>query len=600
MSSRNYSHTFSQVPQADIQRSSFDRSHTLKTTFNSSLLIPVFIDEALPGDTFNLSVTAFTRMATLKRAIMDNLYLDFHFFAVPNRLVWDHWEEFCGATVAAPGNVPPVNSYIVPKLINAPVPAPPLPDVAAPYPVQSIFDYFGLPLKSQFSVNVLPFRAYNLIWNEWYRDENLQSPRIVSTGDFNEIYQPYNVNQYRLLPRNKRHDYFTSALPWPQKGPSVPIGMSGTGLLPVIPLTNPSITTTTYSGTPINFVSPIYSALSTTNLTTYNGSLSTRQLMTGSGVTTAGLYNVVPNGGINSGLNGPAYWPAKTGLQVDITSSGGFTINSLRQSFQIQKMFERDARGGTRYIEILKSHFGVTSPDARLQRPEYLGGGKTFINVNPIVQTSPGYDGTVALDKPIGTLGGIASGATHNVGFTKSFVEHCYIIGLASVRQDQTYQQGLNRLWTRTTRFDFYWPALAHLGEQAIFNREIFLQGNQVKDITVDPPVIVDDQVFGYQERYAEYRYKPSLVTGLFRSCDVAYGEAGFFASLDNWHLAQDFATLPLLNSSFIAENIPTDRVVISNNDDFSDADFLSDMFFKLRCVRPMPVYGVPGLMDHF
>lgn len=512
------SHQFSQIPRAEIQRSSFNRSHGYKTTFDSGYLVPFYIDEVLPGDTFNLKCTLFARLATPIVPFMDNMFMETFFFFVPNRLLWDNWQKFNGEQ-ENPGDS---TDFLIPIINNT-----------GSFDVGSIADYFGIPTGvNNLEVNALPFRAYNLIYNEWFRDENLQDSVLVEKGD-----GPDDFADYRLFRRGKRHDYFTSALPWPQKGPGVEIPLVGNA-----PITAPS------TNIPFGDLFPSHKV--------YPFSAAARQNSTNSLVTT-----------VASNASAATEW-----AYADLSSVSSATINSLRQAFQIQRLYERDARGGTRYTEILRSHFGVVSPDARLQRPEYLGGSSSPININPVQQTSA-TDST----SPQGNLAafGLTSSKIH--GFTKSFVEHGYIIGLVNVRADLTYQQGLQRLWSRQTRFDFYWPALAHLGEQAVLNKEIYAQGTAA-----------DDDVFGYQERYAEYRYYPSLITGKFRST--------YAQSLDMWHLSQKFDSLPTLSAQFIEDNPPVSRVIAVQD----EPQFLLDTYFSLNCVRPMPVYSVPGLVDHF
>ena len=510
---------FAAVPTANIQRSTFNRSHAYKTTFDAGFLIPIYCDEVLPGDTFTLKLNAFARLATPLKPIMDNLHMETFFFFVPNRLIWFVWEKFMGQK----DEPEDTTDFAVPQigfLVGEPV-------------TGSLSDYIGIPIGIGVGPTACVFwhRAYNTIWNEWFRDENLQaraSQDITSStqGEAN----------FPLLRRGKRHDYFTSCLPWPQK----PISNEGATTSVGIPVVS--------TGDSLDMALPV-------DATT--GVL--RVLVAGTEIHYAGGAPAVAED-----LQFDTADTATTGLQV--------LVNQLRQSMQIQKLLERDARGGTRYVELIKSHFGVTSPDMRLQRPEYLGGGYSPVTLNPVAQTSEDLVGT-----PQANLAAIGT-ASVTGGFHKSFTEHGVILGLVCVRADQTYQFGLDRMFSRTTRFDFFWPALAQIGEQAVLNGEI--------NMVVGAQPIAD--VFGYQERYSEYRYKQSLVTSLFRSSAVG--------TLDLWHLAQDYLGPINLNAAFIEENPPVDRVIAVP----SEPHFLYDSYISLKCARPMPVFGTPGFVDHF
>ena len=571
-------HRFSDAPAMYMKRTKFDRSHVYKTTFDSGKLIPVFVDEVLPGDTTRMSVNYFARLATPIKPIMDNIYLDWFFFFVPNRLVWEHWQNFCFEqedpddstdyvipTVSATGNSN--NAYI-----------------------GSLWDYFGLPVNTSGNlsgISALPFRGVYLIYNEWFRDENLQKSVKIQKGDTNEVLNSTRAAEQpswiftsgtnvvpglACPPRGKRHDYFTSALPWTQKGPGVSIGLAGTASI---------VDPTPATGYLLHSGDRQLAAVSA-----YGGDASS----------SGGRRVISGNDSIKFNRNGSSDFSAVGGFAgntsadvtidaqkastylgndsyVDLDTSSIFTINSLRTAFQMQKFYERLARGGSRYTEVLRSFFGVVSPDARLQRPEFLGSFTKMVNVNPIAQTSATND-----TSPQGNLSAYGVTAAKFHGFTKSFVEHGYIFGFVCARADLTYQQGINKMWLRSTVYDFYWPTFAHLGEQAIELREIYAQGSEA-----------DKTVFGYQERYAEYRYKPSQITGKFRS-SVTGG------NLDVWHLSQFFKNAPTLNEEFIVENPPIERIIAVP----SEPEFLLDIGFRYTTVRPMPMFGTPGLVDHF
>ncbi|QXP08633.1 MAG: major capsid protein [Arizlama microvirus] len=527
-------YSFSQVPVADIPRSAFNRSHGHKTTFDSGYLIPFYVDEALPGDTFKVKASIFARLATPIVPIMDNMHLDVFFFAVPNRLLWDKWQRFMGEQ-PNPGDSIDFQT----PLINP---------GATGFATGSIFDYFGLPTSVP-QLNVCNFwgRAYNLIFNEWFRDENLQTRAVQNVGD-----GPDFVADYPLRRRGKRHDYFTSCLPWPQKGPGVELPLGTTA--PIIP--DPSV-----SDLPEFYVDMGAGNKPQTFLHV-----------------TEDVSNYVQATGLAGSDSGYLRWTERTGLLADLSGATSATINSLRQAFQIQRLLERDARGGTRYTEILRAHFGVISPDARLQRPEYLGGGSIPVSINPVTQTS-GTPATpsVPANTPQGNLAGYGVVGSNSMGFSKSFVEHSVIVGLCMVRADLSYQYGVPRMFSRRTRYDFYWPAFSHLGEQAVLNKEIYAQGTPT-----------DDGVFGYQERWAEYRYFPSKITGKFRSSDAQ--------TLDFWHLAEKFDSLPTLSASFIEAKPPVERVIAVP----SEPQFIFDSHMSIQAVRPMPTYSVPGMIDHF
>lgn len=551
MNNRN-SHVFSKIPAPNIQRSVFDRSHTYKSTFDAGYLVPFYCDEVLPGDSFKIKSTTFARLNTPIVPIMDNLYLDTFFFYVPTRLLWKNFKKFMGEQAKPDDSI----DYVVPVFKDDTV-----------FSELSLGDYFGLPVgKKTSDINSLPFRAYNLIYNEWFRDENLQDSVYFDDGDTDD-----DIQNFTLLKRGKRHDYFTSALPWPQKGDAVDLPLNNVEqLLPVVSYDyNTSALKDMYyqngASRPLN------------DNITYSRIMQGPHGSSGTYTSASNLTfdtTTIPTAEGAEYLSGYQTYGSK--LFAELTALGSVTINSLRQAFQLQKFLEKCARGGTRYTEIVRSHFGVISPDARLQRPEYLGGRSTMININPVVQTSS-TDAT----SPQGNLSAFGVVGADTKVMARSFTEHGYIIGLVNVRADLTYQQGLNRMWSRKTRYDFYWPTFAHLGEQAVLNKEIYYQDDDSKHDD-------NEAVFGYQERYAEYRYFPNQITGRFRSTASQ--------PLDSWHLAQKFDSLPTLGPDFIEENPPMDRVVSVP----SEPDILFDSFVQVKAARPMPLYGVPGLVDHF
>lgn len=507
---RNTESHFSLLPRVDISRSRFDRSASVKTTFNTGDIVPFFLEEVLPGDTFNVKTSKVVRMQTLLTPLMDNLYLDTYYFFVPNRLVWQHWKEFCGENTESAWI--PETEYAMPQITSP---------ASTGWEVGTIADYFGIPTGvANLSVSALPFRAYALIMNEWFRDENLQDPLVVPVDDATVVGvnsatfvtdvakggKPYKAAKY--------HDYFTSALPAPQKGPDVTIPVSQGGTYPVYGDGNALMITA--GGSTRAWTSKVGGVFND-NITL--SGLSGNKQPGAFGEDNLQAFN---NDYIGVGTKGQLGRGTSSGLiAVDDGGVSMATINQLRLAFQIQKFYERQARGGSRYTEVIRSFFGVTSPDARLQRPEYLGGNRVPININQVIQQSG--TGSESSSTPQGTVVGMSQTTDTNSDFTKSFTEHGLIIGVMVARYDHTYQQGLDRLWSRKDKFDFYWPVFANIGEQAIKNKEIYAQGNAE-----------DDEVFGYQEAWAEYRYKPSRVTGEMRS--------SYAKSLDVWHLADDYS----------------------------------------------------------
>lgn len=540
---RNVESHFSSLPNVSIGRSRFDRSSSVKTSFNVGRLIPFYVDEVLPGDTFKVKTSKVVRMQPLVAPIMDNVYLDTYYFFVPNRLVWNHWRELMGENTESAWV--PETEYSVPQ-VSAPT---------GGWSTGTIADYMGIPTGVQVSVNALPFRAYALICNEWFRDQNLTDPVNFSVSD--STIQGSNGDNYITdlakggMPflASKYHDYFTSCLPSPQKGPDVSIPIGQLADLPVIVGDDHS-----------NNVGQPTIAIKTD-------------------ATSAGPLGIDSNKFLfkyaGAEMQQPGVFHFTNLWAQGANALNATSINELRKAFQIQKLYEKDARGGTRYTELLKSHFGVTSPDARLQRPEYLGGNRVPITINQVLQQSATVQGST----PQGTPTGMSLTSDTNSDFTKSFVEHGFVIGLMVARYDHTYQQGLNRMWSRKSRFDYYWPVFANIGEQAVLNKEIYADGS-----------VNDDKVFGYQEAWADYRYRPNICTGEMRSQAQK--------SLDSWHLADDYSERPSLSDSWIREDKSNLDRALAISSSVSN-QLWADIYIQNICTRPMPMYSIPGLIDH-
>lgn len=559
--SRNANSRFATNPvRLDMSRSKFPRNFSHKTTFNAGQVIPFYVDEVLPGDTFQVRTSKVVRMQTLLTPVMDNVYLDTYYFFVPNRLVWEHWKQFMGENTESAW-IPQVE-YEVPQL-TAP---------ANGWEVGTLADYMGIPTGVKgLSVSALPFRAYALIMNEWFRSENLTDPLNIPVDD--ATVQGVNTGNYvsdvakggKPFVANKFRDYFTSCLPSPQKGPDVTIQTAQLGNAPVVPMNKP--VPKDLLNYPYNVYIP--SGNSDFEAGYHAGSVHKNAF--------GGAYWLSDTGssGLDSTIdNGVAGYPANLWAKFDNTVSVA-TINQLRTAFQIQKFYERSARGGSRYIETLKAHFGVTSPDARLQRPEYLGGNRIPVSINQVIQNS----GTVSGSTPLGDTGAMSLTTDVHSDFTKSFVEHGFVIGVMVARYDHTYQQGIERFWSRKSMFDYYWPEFANIGEQAVLNKEIYAQGSAE-----------DDEVFGYQEAWADYRYKPSRVSGEMRS--------SYAQSLDVWHLADDYSTRPSLSDSWIHEDPTTINRVLAVSDNLAN-QFFCDIYVQNYSTRNMPLYSIPGLIDH-
>jgi len=520
------------IERSDVPRSRFQGSWTRKAAYNAGILYPFLVDEILPGDHMRYDVSAYLRMSTLLYPLMDNQRVDTHFFFVPMRLLWSNWKKFMGEQATPASSI----DYTIPTF-------------EAGTTVASIFDHMGLPVANQLTnpleVNVLPFRAYNKIWNDWFRDENIQDSAPENMGDGGD-----SANDYTLKRRDKSHDYFTSALPWPQKftAPTVPIG----GLAPVL-----GIGVSTQNAGPAAGPIGVYDAEGINSYTYYKR-----------------MWNPDPDADDEVFVQMDAATGALPQIYADLSQATGVAINTLRQAWLVQSLLERDARGGTRYVELIRSHFGVISPDFRLQRPEYIGGGQTPLSITPIAQTAP------TEDAPLGALGaaGTAAGGHHA---SYAATEHGYILGLISIKSELSYQQGLHRMWTRQTREDFPFPALMGLGEQAILRKEIYATGVDAND----------DLVFGYQERWHEFRTRYSEVVGILRSTAVG--------TLDMWHLAQNFTAPPTLSDSFISDSPPMTRVLAAGTE-ANGQQYIADIEIRRNAVRPISMFGTPAALGRF
>jgi len=539
---------YSMVVRPDVPRSVFASGATLKTTFNSDWLVPIYVDEVLPGDSHRVNLTAFARLATPFFPVMDNLYLDTFFFFVPYRLIWEHANAFFGEQ----NNPADTTAFLIP-VVTSPV---------GGFAVSSVYDYMGIPVVGQIggaatiNVNALPLRAYLLIYNQWFRDEDVNNSVGMPFSDGPDL-----ATAYPMQNRNKRPDYFTSCRPWPAKpGPWLQSFTSVGGVGP-------------HFTEPFHFGLQLGAPVSGIGMDAAGVANTVNQQVHETGGGSAGSIVTYPSSTVTTAA-GDIF--VKAGLSAGVPDVR-VTINNLRLAYHVQRLLETNARGGTRYTELIRAHFGVISPDMRQQRAEYLGGGSTPININPIAQTSA--TGLTGGSTPLGGLAGIGTGVVQNHGFSSSFTEHGVILGLANVRADLTYQEGLHRMWFRRSYLDFYWPAFAQLGEQPVYSKEIYCDGTAG-----------DDTVFGYQERWAEYRYRPSLITGKFRSKTAG--------TLHAWHLAQSFAARPTLSSTFLATGVSTvlEARILAAGAGALNAEVLFDAYFDVRMVRPIPARSVPGL----